>query len=568
MTEQENKAKGPGKRERGGFEFGSDRREGGRGRGDRDGRGRDRRDGPGGGAAFRVVNELSAIEKALSKADFAAMKEPLSAIVRALKPMRLSSIEGLDLNARGRLITSLMRVTRLPRPVASEAPVAEAAPAEAAPAEAPAPEAATAEGEAPAAAAAPAAPATPAVDPRVAAWSDAQFTIGLVWASVNEGERAKAAFEAAGRQPSAEDLAVPAQAERPARTERPERGPRPERKGERREGRERPERPARHATFQPSGDWQADAKQLESMGRTRDAGRLFEKHQQFADAVRLFEAGGDLKSALRCAAAGKLDEAFTSLAARLKPEEIVEALERAEAWEKLMEFHVARQDFEAIARLYERAQQFDQAGLAWERAGKLAPARKAYERARDHAGVSRVRDLEVHKLIERGDRLGAATLQLAAGRKAEAVDTLKALPAPKAFHFLQKLKLNAEADALAQEEMQKAEVASNPLQRARWLEITGKLQEAADLYLSAERKDKAAFVFEALGELKRAAELLEAAGQLDKAQAMFTRAGDAANAERVKALPRPEPKTKPAEVAPMPPPAELGAPDAAPQATA
>ncbi|MFZ5440054.1 MAG: DEAD/DEAH box helicase, partial [Myxococcota bacterium] len=115
----ENKAKGPGQNgrgDRGGFSFGD--KEGGRGRGDRDGRGgrggRDRRDGPGGGAAYRVVNELSALEKALTKTDFAAMKEPLSAVLRALKPMRLQSIENLDLNTRGRLITSLMRVQRLP----------------------------------------------------------------------------------------------------------------------------------------------------------------------------------------------------------------------------------------------------------------------------------------------------------------------------------------------------------------------------------------------------------------------------------------------------------------------
>jgi hypothetical protein len=45
-----------------------------------------------------------------------------------------------------------------------------------------------------------------------------------------------------------------------------------------------------------------------------------------------------------------------------------------------------------------------------------------------------------------------------------------------------------------------------------------------------------------MGDLKKAAELLEAAGQLDKAQALFTKQGDTANAERVKALPRPEKK--------------------------
>jgi len=59
--------------------------------------------------------------------------------------------------------------------------------------------------------------------------------------------------------------------------------------------------------------------------------------------------------------------------------------------------------------------------------------------------------------------------------------------------------------------------------------------------------------------------MLEAAGQLDKAQELYAKAGDTANAERVKALPRPEPVAKGpagddssdeahADEAPLPPP--------------
>lgn len=592
MTD-ENKAKGPGqggRSDRGGFSFGD--REGGRGggRGDRDGRGggrggRDRRDGPGGGgASFRIVNELSVLEKALTKTDFVAMKDPLASVLKAIKPMRLDSIEKLDMGTRGKLITSLMRVQRLAKPAATEAAPAEAAPAEAAPAPTE-----PAEGAAPVEAAAPAAPAAPAVDPRVQAWNDSQFTIGLIWSAVNDGTRAKTAFENAGRQPSEADLAMPPPSAAPAKTERPERGPRRERGergdrggergGERRDRaerggprRERPERPERPAPFVSSGDWQADVKSLEASGRTRDAARIHEKNSSFADASRLFEAGGDHKSALRTAVMAKNDEAFKRLSEKLKPEEIVEALERASAWEKLMEFHVAKSDFESIAKLYERANQFDQAGLAWERAQKLSLARKAYERAKDFGAAHRMRDLEVAKLIERGDRLGAATLQVGAGKKADALETLKPLPGPKAFHFMQKLKLTAEAEAFAKEELAKAEAANNPVQRARWLELTGKLQEAADVYLAADRKDKAAYVFESMGDLKKAAELLEAAGQLDKAQALFTKLGDAANAERVKALPRPEPKKTEAKAdedeGQMPPPAAGDAVTAKPTATA
>ena len=197
-------------------------------------------------------------------------------------------------------------------------------------------------------------------------------------------------------------------------------------------------------------------------------------------------------------------------------------------------------------------------GLAFERAGKFSFARKAYERAKDFGAANRVRELEVKKLLERGDVLGAATLLVAANKKAEALEAIKPLPGPKAYHFMQKLKLNAEAEAFAQAELAKAEAENNGLQKARWLELLGKQQEAADLYLSLDRKDKAAYVFEAMGQLGRAAELLEAAGQLDKAQALFEKAKDTANAERVKALPRPEPKAKPAADALPPPEAVAG----------
>jgi tetratricopeptide (TPR) repeat protein len=421
----------------------SDLRRGGRD-GDRRG-GRGGRDGGGGGASFRVINELGSVEKAITKADFVAMKAPLTEALKALKPLRLSSLDKLDMNARGKLITSLMRVVRLPKPKAD--PVADAPAADAAPVEPAAEAAAPAEGAAPAeAAAAPAAPvAAPAVDPKVGAWHDVQFTIGLIWTSVGEKDRAATAFENAGRQPTEADLAVPAAA--PAREARPERGPRGERgdrpprgdrkdrpeRGPRAERSDRPERSARPERrprpqvthiepFHSSGDWKTDAQKLEEMGRTRDAARLHEKNQSFADAVRLFEGGGDVKSALRAAAAGKMD--ISGYVAKLKQEEVIEALERAQAWETLMELHQKRGDFESIAKLYERAAQFDQAALAWERAGKYAPARKAYERAKDYAAANRVRDLEIAKLIERGDRLGAATVLMTVGKKAEALESV------------------------------------------------------------------------------------------------------------------------------------------------
>ena len=596
-TNQDTKAKGPGQRGQGqreGFSFGD--RKGGRDGGDgRRGGGRDRREG-GSSASYRVVNELSAIEKALTKVDFGAMKSPLSEVLKAIKPLKLQSLENLDLNTRGKLITSLMRVMRLAKPKEEAPTPVDAAPAEGAAAEAPATdagapaaevapsgEAASAEpaGVAPAEATPSAAPpvaaaAAPVAESKVAQWSQAQFTVGLIWTAVGDKERAQVAFESSGRQPAESDLAVSAASERPERPERRDRGGRPERgdrndRGERRERGPKPERGPRRSVerqepFQSSGDWKTDAQKLEELGRTRDAARIHEKNASFVEASRLYEIGADLKSALRAAALGKLDERIAQLTPKLKPEEIIEAFERAQAWEKLMELFVARQDYDAIAKLYERAAQFDQAALAWERAQKYALARKAYERAKDFGAANRVRELEVKKLIERGDRLGAATILMTVGKKAEALETLKDLPGPKAFHFMQKLKLQAEATAFAKEELAKAEAAANPMQKARWLELLGDSRAAIEVYLGANRKDKAALVLAEMGDHKQAAELMEAAGQLDKAQELFAKAGDVANVERVKALPRTEVVSPPPEAEGSPAAEATPAAEAAPAA--
>jgi hypothetical protein len=545
MVGVNDKAKGAGPQGRGGGGFSFDDREGGRGRGrgGRDGERGDRRGGKGGGAAYRVVNELSALEKALTKADYAAQKQSLDDIVMAVKGLRLKSLADLDMGSRGKLLTSLMRVARQPKKEpAPTAPAPEASP--------------PAEGATPAEAAPEAsAPATPA--PPATTWSDVLFTTGLVWAAANEAERADAAFEAAGRRPTAAELASLATPEVPAADERPRRSERrdgaPPRRGERRERPERRNerdpagsRQSRERRFEPApattGDWALDARTFEEAGRTRDAGRLHELNQSYVEASRLYDVGGDLKSALRNAAKAKDSTRITALSAKLTPEEVTQQLEKAEAWELLMELYVQKADFGKVAALYERALQFDQAALAWERAGKLSVARRCYERAKDFAAANRVRDLEVTKLVERGDRLGAATILMGVGRSADAIELLKPLPGPKAYAFMLKLKLNAEAAAFAAEALAKAEAEGNQLGKARWLETLGRMEPAAEAYLAVNRKDRASAMFEQAGQFARAAVLAEEAGLLDKAQALYGRAGDTASVERVKALPRPPPR--------------------------
>ena len=526
---------GPGDK-RGGKGGGKGGRDGGKGRGRED-----REGGGAGSAAYRVTSELGNLEKALTKADYGNQKQPLEEILKSLRPLKMTSIEQLDMSTRGKLITSLLRVSRQPKPAETApaadpgAPVAEVAlneaPTEAAPVEpvadpvppaeepvavaAQAPDAApqaidgpmpvtvAAEAEATPVAAE---PAKPVVDPKIAAWQDVQYLVGGIWRAVADERRAALAFAASGR-----------------------------------EFKEKNEEKKTIQTLHKTGEWKAEAGLLEKGKRTRDAARVHERNRQWADATRLYEEAGDLKSALANAVFGKLEEDVERLLLVMKQPDWQSVLEKAGEWERLMAIHVKRADFDSVAKLYERAKQFDQAGLAWERAGKLSIARKTYERAKDTGSANRVRELEVKKLIERGDRLGAATIQLAAGQKTEAIETVKGLPGPKAFRFLQKLKLDEDAMAYAHEEITKAVTENKPGDQARWLELVGETAGAAEAWIKAERKDKALPLYEQLADWPRAASLAETLGQQDKAVELFHRAGDKENAERVAALPKPVP---------------------------
>ena len=213
-----------------------------------------------------------------------------------------------------------------------------------------------------------------------------------------------------------------------------------------------------------------------------------------------------------------------------------------------MELHVKSGRFDEVAKLYERARQFDQAGLAWERAGKLSAARKAYERARDVASADRVRTLEVDRLVERGDRLGAALLLVQGRQREQAAKLLEPLPPPKAFRFLQQLGLNAEAKALGERELQRATEESKSMARARWLELLERPADAAEAWEAAGRKDKAFPLLEKAGQFGRGARLAEEIGSRNEAIRLFRRAGEDAEADRLEALPPappPEPMPEP-----------------------
>jgi tetratricopeptide (TPR) repeat protein len=586
----------------------------GPGRGPRDadrGRGRDGRPGGKGrrderaptSGGHRVVVELSTLEKALGKGDLEGQLRPLDEVVRQLRALRVKALAELEPNARGRLITTLLRVSRQPKPASAQPPEGEpvvppaetqatdaaAETGEAAEAAAPLPETpvdvddvVTAEvdpvrledapaAEAPVAAEADApAKAEEAKAPAARAPADLHqdilYRVGLAWLAVHEAERAETAFGLAGRTPSREELSsAESAAAKPevARTASAPRKGAPERKKPPRGG---PRERLSSAPLPPiaPGDWRAQAEAYATRGRTRDAARLLEKHGEPAEALKLYEAGGDAKGALRAALLAKDMEAARRLAQSLPAAEARSQLEKAEAWELLMELLVKGHAFDDVAKLYERARQFDQAALAWERAGKLGLARKAYERARDPAGAERVRALEVQRLVERGDRLGAAQVLVQSSRRAEAVDVLKALPPTKAFRFLEQLKLKDEAQALGEAELQKAKAEAKPGPQARWLDLLGRKAEAAQAWEEGGRKDRAYPLLETLGDFAKAAAFAEASGHRDQAIRLYRRAGDDRAAERLEATPPSTPPPPPAEDAhiddTVPPEAETGSP--------
>lgn len=546
MAEQDGtQPPGPGRREgHRGPPRGSQRADRGRpGERGRSGRGTDRgprgREGrrdrdDAGNATYRVLTELSALEKAFSSGDFPKQKPPLEEIAKQLRPLRLRSIDQLDMNTRGRLLTTLLRVQRQKEPPPAEPAVkpstqaepaapaddlAEPAADDSAPVEASAPvdpvlpieTQAAAQTEPPlqqpvassASAASEGQPQPVARDEKREAYRDVMFLIGSIWRALADEERAAAAFEASGR-----------------KEERP------------------PEKAA--PTARPaaqSADWRDEARSLELQKKTRDAARTHERHHSYSEAARLFESGGDLKSALRCALEQKDEANARRLLKQLEPEAARPILEKEKAYELLMERYVESGDFENVARLYERARQYDQAAIAWERAGKLPQARKAFERVKDAAGAERIRQIEVDGLVSRGDRLGAALLLVGVGKREQAVATLEVLPPPKAFRFLQKAKLETEAIALGQREVARAEAENQPGARARWLELLGDLPAAAAAWEKADRKDKALALYMQLGNWPQAAATAESLNQREKAIELYQRAGDRVSADRVASLP-------------------------------
>jgi len=538
--------------------------------------------------ARKIIVELGNLERALTKGDFLLEQAPLQEILRTLRSMRLSALEQLEPNARGRLITSLFRVMRQKKPamwddfLKQANLAAEGAPAEKQTAKlseevalqpespqeettavaqdsavASSEEAALAQSESSqetstavaqesaAVVSGAQAAASPSLSPEQLQAQAYRFVldlVGRIWRTLGEKARSQAALEASGLKELSKEAPLPQEpakrmperssSDRSQKDKRREKSPR----GDVRAGARPDTRAEAPLTFK---DWKEQAAYLEQTRKTRDAGRLHEKNASFAEAVRLFELGNDLKAALRCAVLGEIEEASTRLISRLSPSDVKFILERLSAWGLLMSYCAKIKDYESVARLYERARQMDQAALAWEKAGRLSLARKAYEQAGDLESANRTRVIEVQHLLERGDRLGAATLLAATGNTQAAVETLKELPGPKAYRFLMKLKFEEEAQKLAEAQVEQAIAAKDHLAHAHWLEALNKLPEAIEAWLKVDRRDKAMYLCEKAEKYEQAAELAEALGRLDKAEVLFRRAGNEEQAARIAALVRP-----------------------------
>ncbi len=545
------------------------------------------------GGAYRVGTEISAVEKALTKSDFVSMEESLRSVHQALRGMRLRSLDALESAIKGKLITTLARVSRAPRPAeknpstsdaASEVPGESAevpAPADEVSATAPLPtrealastngegsngepppattgvsqesgtvneavelglegdrapnlagspsegidaptigsESSLADGSPPVLQPAPGAAAT---ESQQSPWEKSQYVVGLIWSSMNEGERASSAFARSGKDPEPQDLAPhPPDSASEAATA-PSHGRPKMRPASRRETR--------------SADSRRSARSPNPRSVDASGAMALEKAGAFAEASAMFEAEGDLESALRCAA--RVDDATRciALASRLSPPKVASAYRAAQSWQRLMDYHAALGDYEAVAQLYERARQYDQAGLAWERAQKFGSAKVAFERAGDLVSANRVRDRDVEDRLRRGDRVGAAAVLMSVGRKSEALKALEGLPPAQIIHAMQRLKLHEEATAYSRGELARAQAAGDLARQGQWLEVLGNRKEAIERYLEAGLRDRAARVHAKGGDYRSAAKLMAAANSYRRAAEYFQKAGDGSEAQRMREL--------------------------------
>lgn len=290
-----------------------------------------------------------------------------------------------------------------------------------------------------------------------------------------------------------------------------------------------------------TGEWDKVAALHEYENRPRDAAKLFEEHDRPQDAARLYRKGGDVMKAIEIYAKLGDRDAVIEAAAELKPEKQEEALLGAGLGDVLMDLLVKQDRWEDVGRLYERAEQWADAARAYERVGRTHKAIRAWDQAGETADAERLIQVEVQERLAANDKNGAAKLWARFGRPAQAAE-LATDPLDR-FRWLREAGRTEEAQALAREELGKVQEASRgPLEQAPWLARAGDTANALRIYDEHRQPEEAAKLFEELGDWELAARCLEVAGKTRRAADFFERAGNTEAAERLRAAEPERPK--------------------------
>lgn len=299
-----------------------------------------------------------------------------------------------------------------------------------------------------------------------------------------------------------------------------------------------------------TGEWDKVAALAEFEKRFRDAAKLYEEHDRPADAARLYRQAGDLPKAIEILARLGERDRVIELAKELPPEQQEKVLLEAGLGDVLMDLLAQQERWEDVGRLYERAEQYADAAKAYEKAGRTHKAIRAFDLAGETAEAERILAAEVQQKLDAGDRAGAARLYARFNRPAQAAE-LATDPVDR-FRWLRQAGRIEEAQALAREQLGRLQEESRgPLEQAPWLARAGDTANALRIYDEHRRPEDAAVLFEELEEWELAARCHELAGKTRRAAELFEKAGNTAEAERLRALvppepPRPKAKPRPA----------------------
>ncbi len=285
-----------------------------------------------------------------------------------------------------------------------------------------------------------------------------------------------------------------------------------------------------------SGEWQEAAELSRRQGNPTEAARLYEQHKDFAAAAQAFKEANDLRGWLRTALLGGKPEEAREAARKLGAKAARELLLKHGGGDIYLDLLAGAGDFKEIGRLYERAEQWSDAALAFEKAKWLTRAAECYAKAGDPASAERCVSDEAQSRLSRGDAIGAGEVWRKHGMPERAVELIRDSHPELAFKWLQAAGLDAQALDFAKARARHHAQAGQQAEQASWIERTGDLPVAAELYLAGNRPADALRLYEQLGDWEKAGEAAAKASQAERAVEFLKRAGIAEPEARVQAL--------------------------------